>query len=310
MAYTKVHEAWEDDPSIATPILAAGLDQIEEGIQDAHDAIDAHLVDGTAAHAGAAISFAPTGTVGSSNVQDAIAEVAAEAVAAGGISTGLFDNKGELIAATAADAVGLVTAATADDLVLTSDASQATGMKWAEAAGGANFEYVYGQAVSSANVDIAWAGAEDTQYLTYEVSTGGGSLRNFGAPVAEGDRLRLVNFSGSTVTVKHNTAGTGKKLINAAGADKTLLTGYIAEYQYLGGSWYELVEELLLNFATDAELAAHLTDATDAHDAAAVSVADAGAYFAGDDVEEVLQEIGAGLGSGLGETLTLYLFTR
>lgn len=40
MPYTKFHEAWENEPSTDTPITAAALDHIEEGIQDAHDAID------------------------------------------------------------------------------------------------------------------------------------------------------------------------------------------------------------------------------------------------------------------------------
>lgn len=38
----------------------------------------------------------------------------------------------------------------------------------------------------------------------------------------------------------------------------------------------------------------HIADTADAHDASAVSVADAGGYFAGTEVEAVLQEIGAG----------------
>ena len=41
MPYTKFHEAWENEPSTDTPITAEALDHIEEGIQDAHDAVDA-----------------------------------------------------------------------------------------------------------------------------------------------------------------------------------------------------------------------------------------------------------------------------
>ena len=39
----------------------------------------------------------------------------------------------------------------------------------------------------------------------------------------------------------------------------------------------------------------HITDPTDAHDASAVSVADAAGFFEGDDVEAVLAELGAGV---------------
>jgi hypothetical protein len=39
---------------------------------------------------------------------------------------------------------------------------------------------------------------------------------------------------------------------------------------------------------------AHIADTTDAHDASAISVVDAGGYFGGTNVESILQEIGAG----------------
>jgi hypothetical protein len=42
------------------------------------------------------------------------------------------------------------------------------------------------------------------------------------------------------------------------------------------------------------DAAAHIADTSDAHDASAISVADAGGYFAGSDVEAVLAELGAG----------------
>lgn len=45
------------------------------------------------------------------------------------------------------------------------------------------------------------------------------------------------------------------------------------------------------------ELQNHLDDTADAHDASAISVADAGGYFTGADVEAALQELGAGSGA-------------
>jgi len=45
--------------------------------------------------------------------------------------------------------------------------------------------------------------------------------------------------------------------------------------------------------AASAGVASHLADVTDAHDASAISVLDAGGNFTGDDVEEVLVEIAA-----------------
>ena len=54
---------------------------------------------------------------------------------------------------------------------------------------------------------------------------------------------------------------------------------------------------------TPTELANHLSDATDAHDASAISIVDSGDYFTGTDVEAALQELGAGGGGGSGTDL-------
>lgn len=40
MAYTKFHEAWENSPSTATPVSAAALDHIEQGISNASSTAD------------------------------------------------------------------------------------------------------------------------------------------------------------------------------------------------------------------------------------------------------------------------------
>lgn len=54
-----------------------------------------------------------------------------------------------------------------------------------------------------------------------------------------------------------------------------------------------------------ANIAAHLADTGDAHDASAISIADAGAHFTGTDVEAALQELGAGGGGGGGDLVLL-----
>lgn len=54
-------------------------------------------------------------------------------------------------------------------------------------------------------------------------------------------------------------------------------------------------------FTDDTTVNAHIADTTDAHDASAVSIVDAGGYYTGTDVEAALQEIGAGgIGGGGG----------
>ena len=262
MAYTKVHESWEDDPSVATPILAADLDQIEEGIQDAHDAIDghiadgsaahaasaisitdaagdftatdvegalaelqsdaeAHLADGTAAHAAAAIAFTPGGTLAADNVQDAIEEAVAEFAVATGITPQTFDAKGELISSSAADTVEMVTAATADDLVLMSDAAEAAGMRWGVLDPGAD-----------ALVDLT--------------DVTGGPPATGEAPVWDGDSFEYTNVATQ------------------------------AELD-----------------AVAAALSDHLTDTVDAHDASSISIVDAGGDFTATTVEGALDELQA-----------------
>jgi hypothetical protein len=47
------------------------------------------------------------------------------------------------------------------------------------------------------------------------------------------------------------------------------------------------------SYATAAQLTAHTGDTTDAHDASAISIVDAGGYFTGTDVEAALQEVGS-----------------
>jgi hypothetical protein len=64
---------------------------------------------------------------------------------------------------------------------------------------------------------------------------------------------------------------------------------------------------LNVDMATQAELDAHISDSSDAHDASAISVADSGAFYTATDVEGVLAEIAPQLGGGgltVVETLT------
>lgn len=51
------------------------------------------------------------------------------------------------------------------------------------------------------------------------------------------------------------------------------------------------------------DVSAHTGDTSDAHDASAISIADAGTYFTGTDVEAALQELGAAGGGSFDEDL-------
>lgn len=49
--YTKYADPWEDDPGSTTPIDAAGMDHIEEGIESGHEELQAHIDDDANPHA-------------------------------------------------------------------------------------------------------------------------------------------------------------------------------------------------------------------------------------------------------------------
>lgn len=95
---TYIKQDWtNDDPT--TPISAARLDHIEDGIEAADLATTAHVADSSAAHAASAISFSPTGSISATTVQAAIAEVAAEAGGGGGVASGVtFTPAGDIAA--------------------------------------------------------------------------------------------------------------------------------------------------------------------------------------------------------------------
>jgi hypothetical protein len=100
--------------------------------------LDAHTADTTNAHPASAIGFTPTGTIAASDVQAAIAEVASEAAAGGGIAATIVDAKGDLIAASAADTVTRL-AVGSNNQVLVADSAQTLGLKWAAVPGTSAF---------------------------------------------------------------------------------------------------------------------------------------------------------------------------
>lgn len=87
-------EAGTDFPSLSTfndhsaRHEDGGADEISiAGLSGTSADLSAHLSDSSAAHAGSAISFSPTGTIAATDVQAAIAEVASEAAGASGAMT-------------------------------------------------------------------------------------------------------------------------------------------------------------------------------------------------------------------------------
>lgn len=78
-----------------------------------------------------------------------------------------------------------------------------------------------------------------------------------------------------------------------------LLTGFAAGAGTVaaGDSILTAFQKVVGNIAAVvSDLAAHIADTTDAHDASAISISDSGGYFTSNDVEGALQELGAGGG--------------
>ena len=89
MPYTKYNDPWVDADSAtgggdeSTPLVAAALDHIEQGVSDAVTAVEAHLADTTDAHDASAISVLDTaGNFTGDDVEEVLAELA-EALAPG-----------------------------------------------------------------------------------------------------------------------------------------------------------------------------------------------------------------------------------
>jgi hypothetical protein len=75
VTYTK-YGPWPPSAPVNDKTLFTAFDQ---GIYDAHNIAESHIADTSDAHDASAISFAPTDTVSGTDVQAALAEVAAEA---------------------------------------------------------------------------------------------------------------------------------------------------------------------------------------------------------------------------------------
>lgn len=100
-----------------------------------------------------------------------------------------------------------------------------------------------------------------------------------------------------------HTTGTARTAVQLTNVDNVVLVGNVISG--FNGTYTETTSTNVVEIGGD--LSAHLADTTDAHDASAVSIVDAGSYFTGTDVEAALQELGAGgsFGNAVGPILII-----
>lgn len=137
-----------------------------------HDAAtNTHIADTADAHDASAISVVPTGSLTSTDVQAALAELDGD-ISAGGIPATIFDAKGDLIAASAADTAARLAAA-ANGAALITASGESTGLKWrlnndgASAAPTVNDDAGDGYSIGSRWLDTT----NDKEYVCLDATT-------------------------------------------------------------------------------------------------------------------------------------------
>lgn len=177
-------------PNFNWPVPTS-TDLVKDGataIEALGDSIDASLVDLKGGTTGQVLAKASGTDMDFSWVTDAT-----------GIPATIFDAKGDIIAATAADTASRL-AVGADNTVLTADSSTATGLKWAAAAGG-------GKVLQVVNTTVA--GSRTTTSTSFVDITGASATIT---PSSASSKILVL--ANAPATYVSTTGGTGYGFIN------------------------------------------------------------------------------------------------
>jgi hypothetical protein len=174
-------------------------------------------------------------------------------LANGAVAKSIVDAKGDLIAATAADTVSRL-AVGANGTVLTADSAEATGMKWAAAAGGATFSGVSAykstnQSVSNAtntaltfdsesfDTDAFHSTSTNTSRIT--IPAGKAGYYNLIANVVFGTNstgIRQINFakngSAAIYTAQISASSASETIVSVSYLIKLLAADYVEAFVY------------------------------------------------------------------------------
>jgi hypothetical protein len=223
MAYTKFNADWQDSPSTATPITAAALEHIETGVDGAHELVDNHIADTTAAHAASAISVGGSDLATQLSAQAALNEI-------------YGDHIGDTTAAHAASAISVVAAGFNGNLAVTDDTVQKVAQKLDDlAVGGGGYATVAVERTAF----VADRTTTSSTAKTLSVTTGhgilvGNSITVSGTGVAAYDgtytvtavSVNTVSYTGGSSANESNVSCAGRIIVRQTATQRsTLLLG-------------------------------------------------------------------------------------
>jgi hypothetical protein len=176
------------------------------------------------------------------------------------IAKTIVDAKGDLIAATAADTVSRLAVGT-NGQVLTADSAEATGLKWAAAAGGASYTLLNTggtsltgasttvSSLSAENFLVFISGASGSDDMTLSMRINGDTGSNY---VYSGWMLDVSNLGSDNTFPQTSTGGTSLPMVKTNGAAGVTNAGiYIDGGKSTGFKSFDLISSCAVSAGTN-----------------------------------------------------------